>query len=544
VFAQAEDMTPTLAEILKEHVTFELESLDRLYLNGYVPGLQTPAAVAYFLRRHRGAKFASSVLLDEISRDHAKRIERFVREHGVAVHRFEKGERKDDETQRRLRAFAQPEGVLYLGTAQEKFTTVRTEKRRHPATGQTYPWLVRASVLAKVYYWYLVDEDFGPLFIKFGSYFPYPVKVCLNGHEFLKRQLAKAGVAYEALDNGLHSCADAALAQRIAAGLDERALAGVFAKWMGRLPHPFPAADRAAGYDYNLSILQAEFALTQVFDRPLTGRQFFEQIIKDNVTLGHPSQLQVIFDRRIMKTTPGRFRTRIISDGVIPSLHLDYKNTRIKQYHKEGRALRTETTINDTRDFQVGRGLGNLAQLRNIGFGANRRLLGVQSAARDTLASEAAFRHVHEPLVTPTGQKIAGLRFGDLRVQQLLQALIVLAVLPGDFRARQLRAILGQPGPPPASAGLSTPGRTTYDLRRLRLHGLIQRLPGKLADRVTDDGLRMALFYTHAYDRLIAPGFADFDAAITAAPTALRSALARVAQAWHRHSAPLFARAA
>lgn len=537
-------MTPTLAEILKEHVTFDLESLDRLYLNGYVPGLQTPAAVAYFLRRHRGAKFASSVLLDEISRDHAKRIEQFVRQHAIPVHRFAKGERKDDETQRRLRTFAQPEGVLYLGTAQEKFTTVRTEKRRNPTTGQSYPWLVRASVLAKVYYWYLVDEDFGPLFIKFGSYFPYPVKVCLNGHEFLKRQLAKAGVAYEALDNGLLSCADAALAQRIAAGLDERALAGVFAKWMGRLPHPFPVTDRAAGYDYRLSILQAEFALTQVFDRPLTGRQFFEQIIKDNVTLGHPSQLQLIFDRRIMKTTPGRFRTRILSDGVIPSLHLDYKNTRIKQYHKEGRALRTETTINDTRDFQVGRGLGNLAQLRKIGFGANRRLLGVQAAARDTLASEAAFRRVHEPLVTPTGQKIAGLRFGDVRVQQLLQALIVLAVLPGDFRARQLRAILGQPGQPPASAGSSTPGRTTYDLRRLRLHGLIQRRPGKLVYRITDDGLRTALFYTHAYDRLIAPGFADFDAAITAAPTALRSALARVAQAWHRHSATLFARAA
>lgn len=330
---------------------------------------------------------------DAISRDYAKRIERFVRQHSLAVCRFAKGERKDDETQRRLRALARPEGVLYLGTAQEKFTTVRTERRRNPATGQTYPWLVRASVLAKVYYWYLVDEDFGPLFIKFGSYFPYPVKICLNGHEFLKRQLAKAGVA----------CADAALAQRLATGLDEYALAGVCAKWMARLPQPFPAADRAAGYDYHLSVLQAEFALPQVFDRPLTGRQFFEQIIKDNVTLGHPSQLQLIFDRRIMKTTPDRFRTRTIGDGVIPSLHLDYKNTRIKQYHKEGRALRTETTLNDTRDFAVGRALGNLAQLRHIGFGANRRLLRVQCSARDALASEAAFRGVHEPLVTPQG---------------------------------------------------------------------------------------------------------------------------------------------
>jgi len=143
--------------------------------------------------------------------------------------------------------------------------------------------------------------------------------------------------------------------------------------------------------------------------------------------------------------------------------------------------------------------------------------------------------------VTPQGQKIAGLRFGDSRVHHLLQALILLSVLPGDFRARQLRAIFGQLGPPPASAGLSTPGRTTYDLRRLRLHGLIQRLPGRLVYRVTDRGLRTALFYTHAYDRVIAPGF---DVTIKAAPSELRLAMARVEQAWHRHSTPLFPQAA
>jgi hypothetical protein len=534
-------MMPSLAEILDEHVTFEIESIDRLYLNGYVPGLQTPEAVAHYLLRHRGATFASSVLLDGISRDFTRRIERFVRREGIAVHRFEKGERKDEETRRRLRRFSRPEGVLYLGTAQEKFHTVRTEKRCNPVTGRTYPWLVRASVLAKVYYFYILDEDFGPLFIKFGSYFPYPVKVCLNGNEYLKRQLSQAGIAFEALDNGVLDCAEPKRAQRIAERLDERALAALFAKWMARLPHPFPAQDRQAGYDYRLSILQAEFSLTQAFDRPMTGRQFFEHIIKDNVTLGHPSQLQLIFDRRIMKTTPGRFRTRVISDGVVPSLHLDYKNTRIKQYHKEGRALRTETTINDTGDFKLGRALGNLAKLRVIGFAANRRLLRVQRSARDALAGEDAFRKIHEPLLTPTGQQIAGLRFGDSRVHQLLQALIVFAVLPGVLRARQLRSHIGKL---PTSAGLYTPGRTTYDLRRLRHHGLIARIPGRLAYRITDLGLRTALFYTHAYDHLVAPGFADLDPDIASAPSKLKHAMSRFHQAWSAHVEPTLSQAA
>jgi hypothetical protein len=94
---------------------------------------------------------------------------------------------------------------------------------------------------------------------------------------------------------------------------------------------------------------------------------FFEEVIRENLDIGRPSQVQLIFDRRVNKNTPGHFRTRIITDGVIPSLHVAYKNIRIKQYHKEGRALRTETTINNTRDFGIGKRLKNLPALLQIG---------------------------------------------------------------------------------------------------------------------------------------------------------------------------------
>src|SRR6266487_2893353 len=99
----------------------------------------------------------------------------------------------------------------------------------------------------------------------------------------------------------------------------------------------------------------AEFSLTQVLDQPVTGRIFFEEVIRENLDLGRPSQVSLVFDRKVIRRTPGRFRTRVITDGVVPSLHVDYKKSRIKQYHKEGQALRTETTINDTRDFAIGR---------------------------------------------------------------------------------------------------------------------------------------------------------------------------------------------
>jgi hypothetical protein len=156
----------------------------------------------------------------------------------VEIVTFAKGQRKDDVTRERLGDFAQPEGVLYIGKAQERFASFRMIKKISAHTGQPYPWFTRGTVMCNHYYFYLVDADFGPLFIKFCSYFPYTARVCLNGHEYVKRQLAKAGIPFEALDNGLLSCTDPARAQRILDELNEETIAALVAKWLGRLPDP------------------------------------------------------------------------------------------------------------------------------------------------------------------------------------------------------------------------------------------------------------------------------------------------------------------
>jgi hypothetical protein len=192
------------------------------------------------------------------------------------------------------------------------------------------------------YYIYAVDRDFGPFFLKFCSYFPFNAKLCLNGHEYAKRQLAREGIAFEALDNGILSCADPKRLQKICDGLSAEKIDGLLRKWLRLLPHPFTVADRKAGYRYDISILQAEFSLTQVLDRPIHGRLFFEQVIRENLDLGRPEQVQLIFHRKITRRTPSRWRTRILTRDVTPSLNVYYKNTRIKQYHKENSKLPLE----------------------------------------------------------------------------------------------------------------------------------------------------------------------------------------------------------
>ncbi len=519
--------TRSVREILDGHVSLEVESIDRLYLNAYVPQLQREIGVAMFFRAHRGQPVASSALMAPITRAFVREIEGFAEEEDVDLIGFKRGERKDDVAKRYLARFEGEEGVLFVGKAQEKVPVFRTVKLTD-REGRKYPWIVRSTAMVNQYYFYCVDSDFGPFFLKFSSYFPYTAKLCLNGHEYVKRQLAKEGTGFVALDNGVLSCEDPQRLQEIADGLGPEEIEAVFRKWLEVLPHPYTPEDEAAGYRYDLSILQAEFSLTQVLDRPRTGRILFEEIIRENLDVGRPDQVQLIFARRVTRRTPGRFRTRIITQGVIPSLHFYYKRTHIKQYHKEGRALRTETTINNTRDFRIGKRLKNLPALREVGFTANRRLLDVQRLSHDCRIGEDAFRRVTRPLKVQ-GQRASALRFDDERVQQLLNALVVFRLQPYGFTNRDLREHLAP------LLGLEsshiTPGRMTYDLRRLRLHGLIERIAKTHRYRLTDFGLRTALFFTRAYARVVRDGLTRIHEGDEAATSLLRTSFRRLENA-------------
>lgn len=496
-----------VAQLQQENIALELECIDRMYLNCYVPQLTSPAGVASYFRNYKGQRFASTKDAVEMTNTFRRKVLAFADVNGIDMIHFKKGVRKDDVMQKRLKKFTPAEGVVFIGVAQEKAIVPRTIRKSF-GDGGTIPWIDFSSAMVNFYYFYCVDEDFGPFFIKFCSYFPYIGKLCLNGHEYLKQQLRKRGLDFEALDNGLLRCEDLKAAQQIADGCNESKIEKFFRKWLAKLPHPYPPADRKAGYRYQLSVLQAEFSLTQVWDRPGHGREFFEEVIRENIDLGRPETVQLIFTRKMRKATvaAGRCRTRIITEGVIPSLHVYYKNTHLKQYHKtcpRGAALRTETTINNTYDFGVGRLLRNLPQLRRIGFAANRRVLEVEKVSHDCRAGARAFEQLQNPIEVD-GQRASALRWGNARVQAVLTVLILLCLQTEGFRNRQLRPLLAQSlGVDEASV---KPGRISYELRRLRLHGLIARIEGTHRYQLTDDGLRIVVFYQRTYARIIRPG--------------------------------------
>jgi hypothetical protein len=518
------------ATLLRDHTTLTCRSVDRIFLQAYVPGLQTPGGVARFLLQ-RGYPFPSSAALGEIGERYAAEIKRWAEAEGVPIRYFKKGERKEAIAEPLLEAAAAEGGrgrVVMLGIAQEKASAWRSWRSKHqPFPNRPQMEWGKQMTYVNHFYWYLWDPDWGKAFWKTNTYCPYPVWLWLNGHEWAKRQLEKAGIEYQALDNGFRSCADPIALQGICDRLGPGPVENFFWRWFWRLPSPFTQDDLKAGYVYDLSVRQFEVSDTRVFDRPQAGRAFFEGLIRDHLDVGRPQQVVLVFDRRLMPRTPGKFSTRVVTRGVDPQISCTYKACRIKQYFKEGRALRTETVIADTRDFGIGRRVcaDNWRALRRVGENANRRLCDAQAEDARPAPDVVTLAQVTRPSTTPDGLHAPALCFGDPRVMAILTALLLFSHVVAGFRNRGLVELVGSLLDQPYTAR-----QATYDLRRLRRKGLIVRLPHSQRYQLTSLGRRVAVLFTKAHGRVLAPGLALLDPALPP-DIAARSPLG---QAWRR----------
>jgi hypothetical protein len=501
---------PNVAELIRDHVTLEVECVDRLYLNGYIATLQTPGQLVCFLTRHRGHCIPSPKLLGDITQQFHNKVKRFARSVGIPIVEFTKGERKDDIAKSYHARFRKPHGVVFIGVAQEKawaFKAKPIKQGKHVHFDYS-----RQSVCVTHYYFYLLDPQWGPAFLKVCSYAPFTMKLCLNGHEWLKRQLKKAGIPFEALDNGILSCANLKPLKALCERLKSEDIQSFFDRWLKTLPMPLTPQELLSSFRPRLSILQMEVSLTQVFDRPLRGREFFEEVIREQIDLGRPDRIQILFDRKVIRSTPGRFRTRIIRHGVAPSLNVQYKKSTVKQYFKEERALRTETIINDPRDFGIQRSIKHFDYLRSVGRQVNRRLLRLEEVAHDCTLKPDQLRRVVLPSVHQ-GKRASGLRFGEKRAMALFAALSTVVPIADGITNGSLRPLVEQfLG---AGAERYSSAKMSYDLRRLILKGALNKLPGHNRYVLTAQGRRWALFFTKTYARIFRPAFQMLEPAPT-----------------------------
>ena len=289
--------TVTINDVLDGHVGLDIECLDRIYLNGYVPNLQVGGQVVSFLTSHLGYEIPSPAILEKIGTAFRRAVASFPEDNRIPVVRFGKNDPQDrgDAAVSGPSSGAGRPGVAAIGVAQE-FAPVFTATKKQ--RGKTV-WFSFAVSQRRVscYYFYVCDDDFGPAFVNVCAYFPYPMKIWVNGHEWAKRQAIKAGIGFSELSNGFATCTDAAALQAICDRLGPGAIRVFAERWWSILPLPLTEHDRAAGYWWELAMRQVETSRTLVFDASRHARCFFEALVADNLDIGRPELIKLIFRR-------------------------------------------------------------------------------------------------------------------------------------------------------------------------------------------------------------------------------------------------------
>jgi hypothetical protein len=512
-------------DVLDGHIALEIECIDRLYLNAYVPNLQVGGQVVRFLTTQRGHPIPSPALFEQNGNRFRRDVKAFAARQGIPILTLKKPDRTrwDDRKLDHVRPYLDAAGregrfgVVAIVQAQE-FQWVFGARNTADVPGAVRFSFTKQERRVGVYYFYLLDPEWGPGFIKICTYFPYPAKVWLNGHEWAKRQAGREEVPFEALGNGFASCPCPDRLQSICDTLGPTDVHAFFDRWMTHIPTPLTTEDRRGGYWWELSMRQVEVSRTLVFDDPRRARGFMESLVADNIGIGRPEEVAAVFSRQVRTNTPGIFRTRIFGPGTEVRMDFRYKNSRVKQYLKDGRALRIEAVINKPHDIGVQARLTNLPELVQKARQVNHRLLMIERAGQGCAIGTALFERIQQPYVWE-GQRTGALRFGDPRAMALAGAMCLMVHAVTGFTNRSLRGLVaGLLGADYSSSQMG------YDLRRLRLHGLIERIPKTHSYATTPEGIRVAAFYTKVHARILRPLFsADHPPALPEVRQALRT---------------------
>src|SRR6201988_3939122 len=321
--------------LLHDHVTLRCRSIDRIFLQAYVPRLQAIGEVCTFLRWQRKFPIPSSAAFGKIGEEYVKAVHRFAEANGIPVVYFKKGQNKEEVAGPYLQAAAKEgkERVVMIGIAQEKASVWRSwprkgqEQARHPHMD----W-GREMAFINHFYFYLWDLEWGAAFWKTNAYAPFPIWLWFNGHEWAKRQLEKAGIGYEALDNGFLSCSNAAELQQVCDRLGPSAVRSFFARWSRRLPSISPRPSGRPDMEMRWRSGSSRFPIpgySIVRRRAGCGLKESSGIIW---MWGGRIRSLLFFIAGLIVELPEGFVPESSAGESIPYYAVNYKSSRIKQY--------------------------------------------------------------------------------------------------------------------------------------------------------------------------------------------------------------------
>jgi hypothetical protein len=371
----------------RQLISFGYSCFDRMILNGFVPSFQHSKRCGtfnWFLRSRRQAQRLNRAYFAKISREYHDWVIQYANGAGIEIAKAAEIEIAEPDPVRRehwvepyFQQLGNRPGVAVILQAREP--------ERIAVHFATSDELAVGSRFVNLYYFYLNDSQCGRMFLRVCPYFPFNIRVWVNGHNWLARQLEQEGIAFEKRDNLFVACAKPERLQQLADAFSAGDLARAVETWLAQLLPFFSQAERQEGFRHQLFMAQIEYCHNLIFHKRAAADRLFERLMDANRALGHPDKLAIVFRRRryqpvtvdrqtVLKMTP--LRTPVLSSR--------YKSTLIKQYVSNGVGLRTESSSHQLKDLALPKNIKNLPRLRQVLSTANDRYLQVQ---QDVLAS-------------------------------------------------------------------------------------------------------------------------------------------------------------
>ena len=479
-------------------IRFVYSCFDRIVLNAVIQPLQRPASIVWFFKERQGVRgHLDKKFFRTLSGDYHDWVRQWAQQQNVEIVTPPKV-RRENWVQPYYQQLAQDEGVAVI---------LKTLERANIAVSQATsgePHIELKPRHVWQYYFYVRDSSLGPLWLRVCPYFPFNARICLNGHNWSAQRMRNAGIQFRQEDNAFLTCSDPSALQEYSDAFGPDILRFRLADiWLRDLVPYFTEQQRLT-YFHDLFMSQVEYCTNVIFHRRVSLSRLHDRLLDLNRTLGRPDKMSVIYGRRISGETARSCRSRIAQYEEMPVLRCFYKNCSLKQYVRNGLDLRVEGTMNNTWDLRLPKALDNLPALREIMKPINERYLDVQQDVLETYLDGGQLAQLRMP--TQLGsRRVPGLKLDDARLLAVMEALVQFAPLAVDgvFRSKDLHARVAR------ALGKTTEtyksSQLRYDLSKLRVKGLVQKVEGTQGYRLTDEGYRVCLFFLKVHQRLLAP---------------------------------------
>lgn len=481
---------------------------DRIVVNGYLSFLTRANNVVYFFRDIGGHKVITKELLRQRSQDYQRWVENYAANHSIPIHWAETDVRKQDwlKPWRQAAQRAGRFGVYFILRSMEQGQTFAIRHPKYPTDDPNYRILRKQRSRFTHFYFYILDPVAGPMVLRVASFLPFTVTGYFNGHHFIERELIQQKVAFKKDDNRFSSVADPQALQQAADQLSGADIQRRLNFWAWGLAPRFSEKERRCckAHKRIYSVSQVEYCRNFIFKRNWPIRSIFRRSCELGAYLLSADRISQLFGTRLTKRFKGKLQTVVerIEHGQ-HVLRTYCRHSFFKAYEKAATFLRLELVCNDLKDFRLKKSLPNWAAMRTRFQELTERWVNVQAEHLNVHGQFDLVKRLAQPVLAGK-TKVAGVKLENTRLIRILEVLLQKASGElGSWNSSHLHSVIcDQYNLKPTDYTLN---QLRYDLRKLRVHGLIQRIPSSYFYRFTANGQKAALLMVQLRRRIYGP---------------------------------------